>query len=78
MIVAALAQARQGIRIASICQRLGISRATFHRWRRRYDGLDLSALRQTRLLEEENRRLRIRAADLRLTHLMLQTLLKKR
>ena len=53
-----LAEASAGISIAEICKAAGITKRTFYRWRRRYGGLDVPAVRQMKELECENLRLR--------------------
>ena len=41
-----------------ICRELGISTATFYKWRAKYGGMDVSMIARTKELEEENRRLK--------------------
>ena len=57
-IMAALKQAEGGIPVPSICRELGISSATFYKWRAKYGGMDTSMMSRMKELEDENRRLR--------------------
>jgi putative transposase len=57
-IMAALRQAETGIPVPDICRELGISSATFYKWRARYGGMDTSMMARMKELEEENRRLK--------------------
>ena len=66
------ADARQsgGASVAEVCRELGVSEATYHRWRRRYDGMEVQAMRKLKALEQENARLKAivaeQAVDLRI------------
>lgn len=57
---------------AQVCQKLEISEATLHRWRKRYRGMGEDAIRKHRALEEENRRLKKAVADLTLDKQILK------
>lgn len=61
-----------------ICRNLGISEATFHRWKKKYGGLDLSELRELRQLRQEDRQLKSIIADLTLDKQILQESLRKK
>jgi transposase-like protein len=58
--------------IAGVCQKLGVSEATFHRWRNQYGGMKADAMKQLKRLQEENRRLKKAVADLTLDKQILQ------
>lgn len=73
----ALKQAEQGAQVQDICRKLGISDATFYKWRQKYGGMGPSELQKMRLLEEENARLKQLVADLSLDQIMLQDVLSK-
>jgi putative transposase len=47
-----------------ICRNLGISEATFHRWKKKFGGLDLSEVQELRQLRQESRQLKSIFADL--------------
>lgn len=62
--------------IDEVCRRIGISDATFCRWRQKYGGLLPAELRRLRQLEEENAKLKCLVADLNLDKAMLQDVLE--
>jgi putative transposase len=74
----ALRQGEAGTPPDDICRKLGISQATWFRWKRKYAGLGVSELRRLKQLEEENRRLKQLVADLSLDKKMLQDVLSKK
>ena len=69
-VIAKLRQAEadlaQGLNIAQVCQRLGVSEPTLHRWRNRYGGLKQDEAKRLRELEAENARLQRLVAELAL------------
>ena len=76
-IVMALRQAESGTRVTEICRKLGVSEATFYRWKKRYGSLGVRELRELRQLKDENRRLKGLVADLSLDKSILQETLRK-
>ena len=64
--------------VEEICRRLGISNATFYKWKQKYGGLLPSEVRRLKQLEEENKRLKQLVADLSLDKHMLQDILAKK
>ena len=74
----ALKQAETGTRIDGICRKMGISDATFYKWRQKYGGLGPTELRKLKQLEEENSKLKRLVADLSLDKAMLQEVLSKK
>lgn len=46
----ALRQAEGGILVEEIIRKLGVSEATFHRWKMKYAGLGISELRRLKQL----------------------------
>jgi putative transposase len=77
-IIGALKQAEAGVKVADLCRKLGVSEATFHRWRAKYGGLDASEARRLRQLESENARLKRLVAELTLDIQMLKDVLGKK
>ena len=67
----ALQQAEAGTPVAEVCRKMGVSEATYFRWKQKYAGLMPSEVRRLRHLEEENTRLRKLVADLTLDKEML-------
>lgn len=77
-IMAALKQVESGLSVNEVCRQVGISPATFYKWRAKYGGLEASELSRLRELEDENRRLKQMYADLSLrAHAMEVVLAKK-
>ncbi len=74
----ALRQAEAGLAVEDICRKLGVSQATFFRWKQRYGDLGVGELRRLRQLEEENKKLKQLVADLSLDKKMLQDVLAKK
>jgi putative transposase len=77
-IAMALRQGESGTPVEEICRKLGISDATYFRWKKKYGGLGISELRELRQLREENRKLKGLVADLTLDKTMLQEALRKK
>jgi len=71
----ALKQAELGTAVAEVCRKMGVSEATFFRWKQKYGGLGPSELRQLRQLQEESTKLKRLVADLSLDNAMLQDVL---
>ena len=57
-IMEALKRAEAGIAVLDLCRELGISTATFYKWRSKFGGMDTSMMAKLKELEEENWRLR--------------------
>ncbi len=74
-IALALKKAEMGVSVAEITRKLGVTEATFYRWKK-FGGLMPSEVRRLKQMEEENRRLKQIVADLTLDKQMLQQALK--
>ncbi|ALS60152.1 transposase [Pandoraea norimbergensis] len=57
-ILEALKRAEAGLAVPELCRELGISSATFYKWRSKYGGMDASMMSRMKELEAENARLR--------------------
>jgi putative transposase len=77
-IVDALRQYEQGKSTQDICRELGIHKATFYTWKKRYSGLESQDLHRLKELEEENRKLKQMYADLALDNKILKDVLSKK
>jgi putative transposase len=62
----------QGKPVAEAVRSIGVTEATYYRWRSEYGGLKLDQVRRLKLLEQENGRLRKAVADLTLEKLILK------
>ena len=77
-IIAVLKQAEAGSLVPELCREHGISPATFHRWKAKYGGMEVSDAQKLRALEEENRRLKQMVADLMLDNQAIKLVLSKK
>jgi transposase-like protein len=57
------AELAAGASIPKVARRLGISEASFHRWRNHYGGMKPDAMKRLKELESENARLKKIVAD---------------
>src|SRR3712207_8957025 len=57
------AELAAGASVPEVARRLGISEATFHRWRNQYGGMKADATKRLKELEKENTRLKKIVAD---------------
>ena len=73
-----LKQGTDGVRVADICRKAGISQATYFNWKKKYDGLLPTEMRRLKQLEDENSKLRKVVADLSLDKEMLQDALRRK
>lgn len=62
----------EGKSIPEVCRSLGISDATYYKWRKEYGGLQISQAKRLKELEKENNRLKKAVADLTVDKLILQ------
>ena len=74
----ALRQVEGGTAVDQVCRKMGVSEATFYRWKKQFGGMGVVELRRLRQLEEENRKLKQLVADLSLDKKMLQDVLSKK
>ena len=62
----------QGTPVADAIRAIGVTEATYYRWRQEFGGLKLDQVRRLKELEAENTRLRKTVADLTLEKLILK------
>ena len=62
----------QGKTVAEGARAIGVTEATYYRWRSEYGGLKLDQVRRLKQLERENSRLRRAVSDLTLEKLILE------
>jgi putative transposase len=77
-IVKSLKEHEGGRSTEDICRELGINKATFYNWRKKYAGMESNELKRLKDLEEENRKLKAMYADLALDHNILKDVLSKK
>ncbi len=62
----------QGKPVIDGIRAIGVTEATYYRWRAEYGGLKLDQVKRLKLLEQDNGRLRRAVADLTLEKLVLK------
>ncbi len=66
-IVAKLRQADvligQGKTVPEVCKEIEVSEQTYYRWRQKYGGMSPDMIKQLRMLQKENKRLKTMVAD---------------
>ena len=62
----------QGKTVDEICRALGVSDATYYKWRKEYGGMGVSQAKRLKDLEAENARLKRVVADLTLDKQILK------
>jgi len=62
----------QGIPIAEVSRKIGITEQTYYRWRREYGGLRIEQAKKLKNLEKENTQLKKLVADLSLDNAILK------
>lgn len=77
-IIRALREVDAGATVADVARRLGVTTTTFHRWRSKYGGMDVSEAKRLRALEDENARLKKLLADQLLDNEALKLVLAKK
>ncbi len=73
-----LKQGDEGVPVAEICRKAGISQATYFNWKKKYEGLTPPEMRRLKQLEEENAKLKRLVADLSLDKEMLQDIVRRK
>jgi putative transposase len=76
--VGVLKQAEVGVPVAELIRKVGISGQTFYRWKKQNVGLESDQVREMKLLQDENSRLKQLVAELSLDKTMLQDVLRKK
>jgi putative transposase len=73
-----LKQGSDGVPVADICRKAGISQATYFNWKKKYDSLLPTEMKRRKFLEDENTKLRKIVADLSLDREMLQDVIRRK
>jgi len=77
-IVKAIQEHEAGRKAEDLCRELGITTASFYKWRQRYGGMEVSEVKKMKELQEENSRLKRMYADLSLVHEALKDVVAKK
>lgn len=67
----------EGLPVAEVCRKAGISQATCFNWKNKYDGLLPTEMRRLKQLEDANSKLKKIVADLTLDREMLQDVIRR-
>ena len=62
----------KGLDITAACRQVGITDATYYRWRKEYGGMKMDQAKKYKELEHENTRLKKLVADLSLDNAILK------
>jgi putative transposase len=73
-----LKQGADGLPVADICRKAGISQATYFNWKKKFEGLTPPEMRRLKQLEDENAKLRKLVADLSLDREMLPDVIRRK
>lgn len=77
-VVAILKEGEDGVPVAEILRKYGISRQTYFNWKSRYTGATVSDLKRLRELEEENAKLKRMYSDLALENAAIKDVLQRK
>ena len=75
--IAAVKQVEGGRKAPDVAREMGVSAATLYAWKAKYGGMQVSDVKRLRQLEEENRRLKHRVADLSLDKEAMKAVIAK-
>ena len=67
-----------GVSVADLCRKHGVSDATVYKWKAKFGGMDVSEAKRLKALEEENSKLKRLLADTMLDNVALKDLLGKK
>ena len=73
-----LKQGAEGVPVADICRKAGISPATYFNWKKKFEGMTPPEMRRLKQREDENTKLRKLVADLSLDREMLQDVIRRK
>jgi putative transposase len=73
-----LKQGDEGISVAEICRKAGVSHATYFNWKQKYAGMLPPEMKKLKQLEDENARLKRIVVDLTLNREMLQDVIRRK
>ena len=73
-----LRQGDEGVAVAEVCRKAGLSEATYYNWRKKYGGLMPSEMKRLKQLEDDYQRLKKTVADLSLDKGMPQDVIRQK
>ena len=76
--VAVLKEVEAGLPVTEVVRKIGVSKATFFKWRSKYGGATVADLARLRELETENAKLKRMYADLALENAAIKDVLSRK
>lgn len=76
--VAILKEADNGMKVADVCRKHGISQPTYYAWKSKYGGMSVSELKRVKELEADHAKLKRMYADLAMENHALRELIEKK
>jgi len=73
-----LKEAEAGVSVTDLCRQYSFSKSSLYKWKAKYGGMDATALKRLKKLEEENRKLKQMYAELSLDHTILKDIVEKK
>lgn len=77
-IIKALKRIEAGEQAKAVCRELGVHEQTYYNWKKKYSGMEVDQLKEFRVLQEENNRLKRIVADQALSIDMLKAVNAKK
>ncbi len=77
-IIKVLKEKEAGAKLSDLCRQHGISEQTFHRWKAKFGGMEVTDARRLKQLEDENAKLKKLLAEQMLDAAALRELLAKK
>ena len=77
-IVKILNKAQAGVPVTELSRQYGFSQSAFYKWKAKYGGMDVSALKRLKELEDENSKLKQMYAELSLENKVLKDIVEKK
>ena len=62
-IIKALKRIEAGEQAKAVCRELGVHEQTYYNWKKKYSGMEVDQLREFKILQDENNRLKKIVAD---------------
>jgi putative transposase len=77
-IIGILKEQEAGMPTVEVCRRLGVSPATFYKWKSKFGGMEVSEAKRLRSLEDENAKLKKLLAEAMLDIAVLKDITGKK
>ena len=77
-VITMLNEGEAGVSVVDLCRKYQVSSATYYKFKNKYAGMSVPALKRLKGLEAENQRLKAMYADVSLEHKILKEVLEKK